>query len=126
LTAGGFEVEHVAMSPDGATVVFSSNQDDAERRHIWKVSVMGGPPTALTSGTDLEWTPVMTGDGRGVAFIRAGTRAPPRPVILLGSGAPPDLAPGAIPADFPEVGLVDPQPVLFPAADGMPLPGPLL
>src|SRR5438309_1181931 len=123
LTPGGFEVEHVAMSPDGATIVFSSNQDDIERRHLWKVPVTGGPPTALTRGTDLEWTPVMTGDGRGVAFIRAGTRAPPRPVILLGTAAPRDLAPGAIPVDFPEAGLVDPQPVLFPAADGMTIHG---
>src|SRR5437870_27413 len=63
LTPGGFEVEHVAMSPDGATIVFSSNQDDIERRHLWKVPVTGGPPTALTRGTDLEWTPVRTGDG---------------------------------------------------------------
>ena len=125
LTPGGFEVEHVTMSPDGATIVFSSNQDDIERRHIWKVPVAGGPPTALTRGTDLEWTPVMTGDGRGVALIRAGTRTPPRPVILLGTGAPRDLAPGAVPADFPEAGLVDPQPVLFPAADGMTIHGQL-
>src|SRR3989454_1048234 len=125
LTPGGFEVEHVAMSPDGATIVFSSNQDDIERRHLWKVPVTGGPPTALTRGTDLEWTPVMTGDGRGVAFIRAGTRAPPRPVILLGTAAPRDLAPGAIPVDFPEAGLVDPQPVLFRAADGMTIHGQL-
>ena len=120
LTPGAFEVEHVSASPDGATVVFSSNQDDIERRHIWKVPVTGGPPTAVTRGTDLEWTPVMTGDGRAVAFIRAGTRMPPRPV-LLGSdgGVPRDLAAGAIPTEFPEAGLVDPQPVLFPAADGM-------
>src|SRR5207245_8947389 len=123
LTPGGFEVEHVGMSPDGATMVFSSNQDDIERRHIWKVSVSGGPPTALTRGTDLEWTPVMTGDGRGVALIRAGTRTPPRPVILLGTGAPRYLAPGAVPAEFPEAGLVDAQPVLIPAADGMTIHG---
>ena len=125
LTPGGFEVEHVAMSPDGTTIVFSSNQDDIERRHIWKVSVTGGPPTALTRGTDLEWTPAMTGDGRGVAFIRAGTRTPPHPVILLGTGAARDLAPGALPADFPEAGLVDPQPVLFQGADGMTIHGQL-
>src|ERR1051325_9647227 len=66
LTPGAFEVEHVAASPDGATIVYSSNQDDIERRHIWKVAVTGGPPTALTRGTDLEWTPVVTGDGQGV------------------------------------------------------------
>ena len=125
LTPGGFEVEHAAMTPDGSTIVFSSNQDDIERRHIWKVPVAGGPPTALTRGTGLEWTPVATGDGRGVAFIAAGTRTPPHPVIVLGTSAPRDLAPGAIPADFPEAGLVDPQAVLFPAADGMTIHGQL-
>ena len=119
LTPGGFEVEHVTLSPDRATVVFSSNQDDIERRHIWKVAVSGGPPTAVTKGTGLEWTPVVTGDGRGVAFIQAGTRTPPHPVLQVGSASPRDLAPGAIPAEFPEGALVDPQPVLFPAADGM-------
>src|SRR5207248_2135274 len=109
----------VVASPDGATIVYSSNQDDIERRHIWKVAVAGGAAVALTRGTDLEWTPVVTGDGRGgIAFIRAGTRTPPHPMVLLGSEPPRDLAPGAIPAAFPEAALVDPQPVLFPAADG--------
>jgi len=125
LTPGGFDVEHVALSPDRATVVLSSNQDDIERRHIWKVAVSGGPPTAVTKGTGLEWTPVIPGDGRGVAFIQAGTRTPPHPVLQIGGGAPRDLAPGAIPADFPEAALVEPQPVLFPAADGMTIHGQL-
>ncbi len=125
LTPGPFEVEHVSLSPDRATLAFSSNQDDIERRHIWKVAVAGGPATAVTRGTDLEWTPVVTGDGRGIAFIRAGTRTPPRPVIQLGSGAPRNLAAGAMPPDFPDAGLVDPQPVLFPASDGMTIHGQL-
>src|SRR5207253_2898350 len=34
LTPGTFEVEHVALSPDGREVVFSSNQDDMDRRHV--------------------------------------------------------------------------------------------
>jgi len=125
LTPGAFEVEHVSPGPDRATLVFSSNQDDIERRHIWKVAVAGGPATAVTRGTDLEWTPVMTSEGRGIAFIRAGTRTPPRPMIQLGAAAPRPLAPGAIPPDFPESGLVDPQPVLFSAADGMTIHGQL-
>src|SRR5438105_1727320 len=91
-----------------------------ERRPSWRVAGTGGPPAALTRGTDLEWTPVVTADGQAVAFIRAGTRTPPRPVLVgMSGGAPRDLAPGAIPPQFPEAALVDPQPVLFPAADGM-------
>src|SRR5207237_1481736 len=60
LTPGAFEVEHVAASPDGATVELRPDAGDIERRHIWKVAVTGGPPAALTRGTDLEWTPVVT------------------------------------------------------------------
>jgi dipeptidyl aminopeptidase/acylaminoacyl peptidase len=123
LTPGAFEVEHVAISPDRASIVYSSNQDDIDRRHIWKVAATGGPPTAVTRGTDLEWTPVVTSDGRGIAFIRAGTRTPPHPVIQVGAAAPRPLA-ATTPA-FPEAALVDPQPVLFPAADGMTIHGQL-
>lgn len=119
LTPGAFEVEHVALSPDRATIVYSSNQDDIDRRHLWKVAVTGAAPVALTPGTDLEWTPVVPGTGGGIAFIRAGTHAPPRPEILLAAGPARDLAPGATAADFPETALVDPQPVLFSAADGL-------
>src|SRR5207249_1964738 len=36
LTPGTFEVEHVALAPDGREVVFSSNQDDSDRRHVWR------------------------------------------------------------------------------------------
>lgn len=125
LTPGAFEVEHVAASPDRARLVFSSNQDDIDRRHIWTVAVRGGAPTRVTRGTELEWTPVITGDGKAVAFIHADTRKPPRPAILSGSEPVRDLAPGAIPADFPETALVDPQPVLFPAADGLTIHGQL-
>ena len=125
LTPGGFEVEHVTLSPDRATVVFSSNQDDIERRHIWTVPVAGGQPTRLTRGTGLEWTPMMTGDGRAIAFIQAGTRTPPHPVLQVGGGTPRDLAPGVVPADFPEAALVDPQPVVFPGVDGLPVHGQL-
>jgi dipeptidyl aminopeptidase/acylaminoacyl peptidase len=124
LTPGAFEVEHVAATPDRTTIVYSSNQDDSERRHVWKVAVSGGSPVALTPGTDLEWMPVTTSAG-GIAFIRAGTHTPPRPEILLAAGPPRELAPGAIPTDFPESALVDPLPVLFPAADGPAIHGQL-
>ena len=39
LTPGDFEVEHVALTPDRARVIYSSNQDDIDRRHIWSVAV---------------------------------------------------------------------------------------
>lgn len=125
LTPGAFEVEHVTATPDRGTIVFSSNQDDIDRRHVWRVSVTGGRPAAVTSGTGIEWSPAVTSDGRGIAVLRADARRPPRPALLAGSGPGRDLAPGVIPQDFPEPLLVNPQPVLFSAADGMTIPGQL-
>ncbi len=125
LTPGAFEVEYVSLTPDRGAVVYNSNQDDIDRRHVWRVAVGGGAPVALTRGTGIEWAPVMTADAKGVALLRADSRQPPRPAILVGSAAPKDLAPGAIPADFPVAALVEPQQVRFSSADGMTIHGQL-
>jgi len=51
LTPGDFDVEEVTLSADKAWVIYSSNQNDVDRRHLWRVSVSGGAPQqALTSG----------------------------------------------------------------------------
>ncbi|MCS6951966.1 MAG: S9 family peptidase [Bryobacterales bacterium] len=124
LTRGAFEVEHVALSPDRRTVLYSSNQDDIDRRHIWRVEVASGRAERLTHGRGIEWTPVMTADGAAVAFLRSDARRPARPAVLT-AGTVRDLAPEAIPATFPERALVEPQPVTFAAADGMEIPAQL-
>ena len=125
LTPGDFEVEYVASSADRTTIYLNSNQGDIDRRHVWRVAVAGGAPAAVTSGTGIEWAPVPTADGKGVAFLRSDGRKPPRPALLLGTGPARDLAPQAIPADFPEAALVEPQQVVFSAADGMSIHGQL-
>ena len=47
LTPGDFDVEDVTLSADKAFVIYSSNQDDVDRRHLWRVSVAGGAHTAF-------------------------------------------------------------------------------
>jgi dipeptidyl aminopeptidase/acylaminoacyl peptidase len=116
---GEFEIEHVSMSPDGKTVLFSSNQNDIDRRHLWRVSVLGEGLTELTPGEGLEWSPVETSDGKALAMLRSDPRNPARAAVKIGNGAVRDLAPNAIPADFPASSLVVPQQVIIPAADGM-------
>src|SRR5262245_40609339 len=100
LTPGEFEVEHVSLSPDGREVLFSSNQGDVNRRHIWRVPVAGGKPAAVTSGRSIEWSPVATGNGKGIVFLRSDARSPARATILAGSSQPQDLAPAALSATF--------------------------
>jgi dipeptidyl aminopeptidase/acylaminoacyl peptidase len=125
LTPGNFEVEHVSIAPDRATLLYSSNQGDIDRRHIWRVSASGGKPVAVTSGTGIEWSPVQTSDGKAVALLHSDAKMPARPAVIAGSAAPRDIAPELIPSSFPASALVAPQQVIFPSGDGMLLHGQL-
>jgi dipeptidyl aminopeptidase/acylaminoacyl peptidase len=125
LTPGDFEVEYASLSADRKTVVYSSNQDDIDRRHVWKVAVDSTYPQSLTSGTGIETAPVVGSDNRTVAVLRSDGRLPMRPAILEGSSEIGDLAADQISRDFPADQLVVPQQVIFSAADGMQIHGQL-
>lgn len=118
LTPGAFEVEHWTLGPDRRSVLFSSNQNDIDRRHIWRVAATGGLPTQVTTGHGIEWSPVVL-DDQTVAFLRSDARVPAHPAVQAASGAARSMAPGTIPADFPSSALVEPEAVSFAAADGM-------
>jgi dipeptidyl aminopeptidase/acylaminoacyl peptidase len=124
LTAGAFEVEYVTLSPDRTTVVFNSNQDDIDRRHVWAVPAAGGKPAALTTGTGIQWAPVMT-EGGALAFLRSSATRPAHASVKVGGDPGRELAPGSLPGDFPEKALVEPEAVVFAAADGMKIHGQL-
>jgi dipeptidyl aminopeptidase/acylaminoacyl peptidase len=129
LTPGtGFEVEHVSLSTDRSTLAFDSNQNDIDRRHVWQIrfSLEGRvlPAQAVTSGEGIETQPVVTSDNSTIAVLRSDVRLPIRAAIFSGSSLV-DLAPQAIPADFPGAKFVAPQQVIFPAADGLEIHGQL-
>lgn len=131
LTPGAFMVEHVALTPDGRFLVYSANtgpdRHDIDRRHLFKVPVDGSSaPVALTSGTGLEWSPVVTGDGQTVAFLHSTAVRPPLPAVVpIGGGSIRALAADRVPAAFPSAKLVTPEPVAFTAGDGVTLHGQL-
>jgi len=124
LTPGDFEVEWISLGPDGKEVFFNSNQNDIDRRHIWREPVEGGRPTPVTQGTGIEWSPVAASDG-ALALLRSDARGPARPAIVADSGAPRDIAASAIAADFPAQDLVEPQQVIISASDGLRIHGQL-
>jgi dipeptidyl aminopeptidase/acylaminoacyl peptidase len=124
LTPGEFEVEHVTLSPDRATVFYSSNEQDVDRRHIWSAPVRGGSAKRLTRGEGIEVSPAVTADG-SIAVLRSDAHVPMRPALVTATGEMKDLAPDLIPAGFPAAQLITPQPVLFNAADGMQIHGQL-
>jgi dipeptidyl aminopeptidase/acylaminoacyl peptidase len=119
LTPGNFEVEDVALSPNRAEIVFSSNQDDIDRRHVWKVSPTADRPSAVTSGAGIETAPVVASDNRTILVLRSDAQIPMRPAVLSAKGELRDLAPESLPSDFPARSLVTPQQVILSSADGM-------
>ena len=124
LTPGDFEVEHASLSPDRTEIVYSSNQDDIDRRHAWRVNVKAGSrPQRVASGSGIEWSPALL-DGGDVALLRSDARMPAQAAVLT-NGALKNLAPETIPTNFPASALVDPQAVMIPAADGMLIHGQL-
>ena len=124
LTPGQFDVEDVTLSGDGNNILYSSNQDDIDRRHLWRVAVGGGTPAALTRGETMEWKPVETGDGRYVLCLGSTATTPAMPYLVTRSGRQ-MLAKEALPADFPSAQLVTPKQVIFASADGLQIHGQL-
>jgi len=129
LTPGAFMVEHVSLTPDGRSVVYSANTGsdahDIDRRHIFKVPADGSTaPVALTSGAGLEWSPVVTGDGQTVALLQSSAQRPPLPAVMpIAGGALRSVGAERLRASFPSARLVTPEPVTFTASDGVEVHG---
>ncbi|HEX6822041.1 MAG TPA: prolyl oligopeptidase family serine peptidase [Candidatus Sulfotelmatobacter sp.] len=124
LTPGDFDVEDVTLTPDKKSVIYSSNQDDVDRRHLWRVSVSGGSPQqALTTGETMEWSPVVTADGKHILCLGSTATVPAMPYLLTANGRE-MIAKQAL-DEFPSSSLVTPKQVIFKSEDGLTLHGQL-
>ena len=133
LTPGAFMVEHMARSRDGKSILYSANTgtlpDDNQRRHLYRVSVDGGAPVALSSGSShgipgLAWSPVAL--STGVAYIAATYKDPPVVHVMAADGSDRhSLAGQAPPPEFPGTKLVVPKKVTWTAPDGLTIEGQL-
>ncbi len=121
---GEYEIEHVSLSRDGRDVLYSSNEDDIDRRHLWRAAAGGGAARKVTRGEGIEWAPVEL-DGGAVAYLCSTATMPAHAAIAEKGGAGKALAPDSLPAAFPAAALVTPQQVIFNSADGMKIHGQL-
>jgi dipeptidyl aminopeptidase/acylaminoacyl peptidase len=127
LTPGHFMCEHIKLSADRRYLVCSANTGpdpyDIERRHTLMVSVDKADMRVMTPGKGLEWAPVMTGNGKALAFISATAQRPPLPAVTrFENDAKEDftvLCKDRIPADFPMQKLIEPKQVIFKSSDGV-------
>ncbi|MDE3001841.1 MAG: prolyl oligopeptidase family serine peptidase [Gemmatimonadota bacterium] len=122
LTPGDFEVQFAAISPDRESMIYDSNQDDIDRKHVWRASVNGDRPEPITSGTGVEWGAVMT-EGGTIAF-HAASGSEPAHTVVLHDGERHRVSPTR-PASFPAARMVEPEQVVFSASDGMQIHGQL-
>lgn len=56
-------IRQAATSPDGKTLVFNA------AGYLWKKSLPNGTPSRLTSGSDLEFEPAFSKNGKYLAFV---------------------------------------------------------
>ena len=93
--------------------MYSSNQGDIDRRHLWEVDAAGGAPAELTTGAGIECSPAPLAGGawRFCAPTRGFRCAPPSAWEARFT----IWTPAAIPPDFPAARMVAPQPVVFAA-----------
>ena len=122
LTPGNCEVEQWSLAPDGKTVLFSSNCNDIDRRHLWSVAASGGKPAQLSIGQGIEWSPVVVADSGYLAFVASDASHTARPFVRQladSSSEAKPLAAETWPAQFPADQLITPQQVVFKSSDGL-------
>jgi dipeptidyl aminopeptidase/acylaminoacyl peptidase len=134
LTEGDYDVEDVTLSRDRRDVLFTSNQDDLDRRHIWQVHVSGTAPIPpgikdenpkpLMQGNTIEWSPLMLADGKTVVCLGSSATSPAMPYHITDKGRE-MIGANVLPKDFPSTQLVEPQQVTFRSDDGLEIHGQL-
>src|SRR5215468_1539688 len=58
LTPGNCEVEQWSFSPDKKTILYNSNCDDIDRRHLWRVGVDGSGLKQWEKLNSVMWSPI--------------------------------------------------------------------
>ncbi len=126
LTPGKFSFNgKVSLTANRAALLYSSNENDVDRRHLWRVGIdHPGKPVALTHGASIEWSPVVTGDGRDIVFFGSTATKPAMPYRLTAHGRA-MIAAAALPADYPSAQFVTPRDVVFKSLDGLEIHGQL-
>lgn len=138
LSQGGCEIENVAISPDRRHLIYSSNCDDIDSRHLWRVAVTEGKPERAQLGADMQWNPVFTNEGATLVYLSASAT---KPASIFRTGAASwfidpqylfhvsdliiPVADNSRFGQFPASQLVTPQQVIFRAEDGLEIHGQL-
>ena len=121
LTPGACEVENNDLSSDGKLLYYTSNCEDINRRHIWKVEVSSGRSEMITNQRGIQTNPVSL-KGDYVAY-REGRYNQPTSVVIQQGNKKVNLV--ELPTDYPKDQFVEPEAVTFESSDGLTIHGQL-
>ncbi|HKD78504.1 MAG TPA: prolyl oligopeptidase family serine peptidase [Candidatus Angelobacter sp.] len=133
LTRGNFDVEDVELTPDKTAVLYTSNQNDEDRRHIFKIPLGAmeivngksiGVTVPVTRGETIEWHPLMLADGKTIVCLGSSGTSPAMPYRVTEKSRE-MIAAEALPKDFPSTELVEPEQAIFRSEDGLEVHGQL-
>jgi dipeptidyl aminopeptidase/acylaminoacyl peptidase len=119
LTTGRFEIDSVELSPDGSTFYLQSNEPHPGERHLYAMSVDGGPRTKLTT-TVGAWTGSISPDNSTFGAVFSASNRPPEVFTLPNkAGADARQATTSTSADWRSFKWVEPQLVTYKTRDGV-------
>lgn len=124
LSPGKSEVQFVSISKDKKSILYSSNEGDIDRQHIWKVNILNGKTEQISYGEGVEWSPQLSASNNKLFILASGSKTPAYPA-LLEKGKIKSLFPKSDLIELLESNLVQPEQVIFTAADGMQIHGQL-
>jgi dipeptidyl aminopeptidase/acylaminoacyl peptidase len=110
------------LDRSGREVTYSSNAEDDDHRHLWRVAAKGGKPVQVSKGETIEDFPAFT--ERGVLFALHSTAYDPLTPVRIGSNGKFDNVQAGDSA-LPKKALVAPQRVVFKSPDGVSVHGQL-
>jgi dipeptidyl aminopeptidase/acylaminoacyl peptidase len=129
LTKGAFEVDEVLLSKDGKDVIYTSNEGDIDRKHIWEVGTEGSKnqPYQITYNTkndsSAQWGVNVSSISKNSFFFLSSSGRYPSMVVNRTLQETKDQSPTVtqritFPNNFPADKLVEPQSVILTAKDG--------
>ncbi len=124
LTPQNCEAEYATLSRDRTQLIFNSNCEDIEHRHLWSVPVGGGAAKKITQGKGVEWNPVAASDQQ-IVFISSTAKQPAAPAVISINGGSMRLLSPELLQRVPMNQLVEPQVVIFKSMDGLEIHGQL-
>jgi dipeptidyl aminopeptidase/acylaminoacyl peptidase len=119
LTSGSFEVDAVQLSPDGDTFYIQSTEHHAGERHLYALSVEGGPRTKLTTATGASSGEISPDNSTFGVIYSASTRPPEVYVMPNRPGAEPRQVTTSTSPEWRSHKWVEPQLITYKTRDGV-------